>query len=107
MWNGCVLLCCTGRRFTTQQNALRSCASVSTLDHRVSGLRLCSLNSCAYNLKVLLEHGANVDEVNNDEETPLHLVAENGHTEVAKVNLQCDLRRLGRRSFADSSGSQR
>ena len=61
--------------------------------------RLCPLSPCACISKVLLEHGAVVDKLANDDMTPLHVAAKNGHAKVAKVNLRCDRRLLSAHTF--------
>ena len=70
------------------------CFSESTLAHRLKTLHLCSLHPRACNLKVLLEYGASLDNLDEDKNTPLHVAAAAGHAKMAEVNLRRDLRRL-------------
>ena len=63
------------------------------------------IKSLCLHLKVLIEDGAVVDKLANDDMTPLHVAAENGHVKVAKVKSQCDIGQLLKRLFADSSES--
>ena len=57
------------------------------LDYGYKMFRMCLLNLFIRILKVLLEYGASVDKNFYYGTTPLHMAAEYGHTEVAKVNL--------------------
>ena len=41
-------------------------------------------------MKVLIDHGADIDNKNEDEKTPFHMAAAAGHTDVVKYLLEVD-----------------
>ena len=41
-------------------------------------------------MRVLIDHGADIDNKNEDEKTPFHMSAANGHTDVVKYLLEVD-----------------
>ena len=62
------------------------CFSESAPDYRLQTLRFCPSNPRVRTLKVLLEYGASLDKLDRNQNTPLHVAAQNGREKVAKVN---------------------